>query len=387
MTKKIAALLLGLSALAVLAGCEAGDSDKSPAGQGPDVTEVKTYRIGVIAPLSGDAGAYGVELNRVWEYQLEEINRKARLKGHQFELAQEDGKCEGAAAATALQKLTDIDGIKVLIAGACSAESLGLTPMLEQKEAVALSPTSSNPDLNGSSPNFFSLSYSDSLVGEEIAKVLAAHKKVAIITEQADYSEGLRKDIKQYLTANAPETEIVADEVFPKGGTEMRTLLAKIHASEAEIVFLNPNAGVTAISLVKQLAEIEGWNKALVSQFSMMAKDALEAAPKTLEGMLIIDAPNIVNGDLQQLLDRVIAAKGTLDTLGPYYSASAADALDIITTLTAEFDGDAEKIRQALATRNFGGWLAPSFNFGGKTFVQGVGVAKYRVINAEAILQ
>lgn len=386
--KKAFSLVLGLITMVALSGCDGTTVDQNEGGNSSsNPVDLKTYRIGVIAPLSGDAGVYGVEMQRVWDYQLKEINREAEAKGQKFELVIEDGKCDGAASVAAFQKLTDVDGISVILGGFCSSETLGIIELLEDKNVVALSAGSSNPEIEGKSSNAFTLSYSDALVGRSIAEELGKYKKVALINEQNDYNEGLRRVVKETLVDSFKDTEILADEVYPKGSTDMRNVLAKINATGAEAVFLNPNAGITAITLAKQIAELGGFDMKIVTQVAFTSPDTISAVPGVLEGSVVVDAPGIQSSAFSEYQAKIVAANGTLDNLGAYYTASCLDALNMLTELSVKYDGDAMKIRDEIATGTFSGWINSTFKFDGKSFVQGVPVAKYLIVNDKLELQ
>lgn len=380
MWKPTIALILSMTAVIALSGCEEG-------AQSPTTKEMVTYKVGVISPVTGDAAAYGVEVQRVLDYRIKELNSEAALKGYQIDLVFEDGKCDGGASVTALQKLTDVEGIDFILGGLCSSESLGIAPLLEDKNVVALSGWSSNPDIEGASPNLFSLSYSDALVGQGVARELGEFSKIALISEQNDYNQGLKKVVTETLEQENPDVEIVLSEAFSKGGTDFRNQLTKLKNSGAEAIFLNPNAGVTAQSLVKQVGEIEGWDVQLISQFALFTEDVLSHAPEAMEGLIIIDAPSLSSNELGTYMDEVIAQNGSLDALGVYYSASSIDALDILSELIHEHKGDVKKVRESLATRSFSGWLGSDLRFNGNSFVQGIGVTKYVVEGGVANIQ
>ncbi len=385
--KKALSLVLGLVTIVALSGCDGTAMDQDVNGGDIAAKEMKIYKIGVIAPLTGDAASYGVEMQHVLDYRLDEINREGESKGQKFELVLEDGKCDGAASATAFQKLTDIDGISVILGGLCSSETLGFIELLEGKKVVAVSAANSNPDIENKSPNAFSLSYSDALVGKVVAEELAKFKKVALFTEQNEYNEGLRRVVKDNLGNRFAETEIVADEVFPKGATDMRNLLAKVKATGAEAIFLNPNAGVTAISLAKQIAELQDFDMQVVTQVAFASPDTIATVPGTFDGAIVIDAPGIQSPKFTEYQAKIVAAKGTLENLGAYYSASYLDSLNLLTDLSAKYDGDALKIRDELSTGTFSGWINSSFKFDGHFFVQGVPVAKSIIVEGKLELQ
>jgi branched-chain amino acid transport system substrate-binding protein len=387
---------LGIVSLFVIAGCaDSGFTPSSGTQESQNLIttsqevskEVMTVKLGSILPMSGDASAYGVEMKRALDYRIAEMNAAAEKNGYKVELIVEDGKCNGADAVTAFQKLTDVDGVKFIIGGGCSSESLGIAPLLSDKKVLALSAFSSNPEVEGKSPYLFSLSYSDKLVGEGLTSELAKYKKVALISEQQDYTQGIKKIVEATLKDKYPDVEVVANEEFAKGSTDFRTLLDKVKSSGAEAVLLNPNVGVTAETLLKQIAEIKDWKVQFVTQFAYLNDKILSIAPETAEGMTIVDVPSVSDPKFVDYKAKIVVANGTLDNLGSFYTATALDALDILTKLYVDTKGDSEIARDTLSSQSFTGWSNSTLTFGGKSFVQGVNVALYNVKGGKSELQ
>ncbi len=336
----------------------------------------ETVKIGVIAPMTGDAAAYGQEMQHILDYAVGQINTAQVDSPYQFELVYEDGQC-GAAAATALQKLVDVDGVQFIIGGACSSESLAIAPLLEEKGVVAVSALSSNPELDGLSPNFLSLSYSDSGVGEGIAAQLSRYSKVAILGEQNDYNVGLHDTVLEALKAY-PSVELVADESVEKGATDFRNALQKVKASGAEAVFFNTNPGVTTETLVKQLAELSDWEVAKVAIFDFMNEAYYDLAPEVFVDMLVVDTPKVTSTEFTAMMEAVTAANGTVEDLGSFYTASTYDALTVLTKGILNEGSDPEMVLADIRESSFTGYLG-ELTFGQGTFVQGIGTAVYAV--------
>ena len=378
--KKLFLLLLPILLLTACAGSDykasvldAGKSDK---------TEV--IKIGIVAPFSGDASAYGEDLRKIYDYELGVINQKAVKQGKEFQLVYEDGKCSGSDAVAAFQKLTDIDGVKLIIGGMCSSETLAMAPLAQSKGVLLLSSLSSNPDIEKEGDYVFSLSYKDSLVGEGIANELGKYSKVAIISEQNDFNIGLRKVVMSNLKK---DIVILADETFLKGGNDFRSILEKVSKKKPDVIFLNPNPGTTAKNLIKQLSEIPALKGIrLISQSAYLPDEIRSVASDSTEGMIIVDAPNITNNKFLNKFEEISSSKGGLNTLGYYYSASPLDDMDIIATLALEYGNDAEKIKDALRTRTFEGYLG-EIHFGQDNFVQNIPVGIYIVKNGKAVYQ
>ena len=406
-------LMLGLFSLITLAGCVASPeepgkkgSHNMPAfvllpekpervGSQEDIPDIiippemkavpflalETIKIGVVMPLSGDASAYGIEPQRALSYQVEKINATSE---QQFELVYEDGKCTGNDAVSAFQKLTDIDGVKFVIGGICSSETLAIAPLAESKNVLLMSPGSSNPTIEGLDDNIFTYSYSDELIGAGLAAQAKNFKKVAIITEQNDFNIG----VKDVFMKNVEGLEIVANEIFPKGESDFRNVLEKITQSNPDAVVLNANIGVTAETLIRQAAEIPDWkNYQLISQVSHLPDATRASVGDFAEGMIIIDAPKLTSEALQSLIAGITESKGSLDTLGVYYTGSTLDDLNILTSLLTEFGEDVDAVKSALRERTFQGFISNEIYFGDNNFVQNISAGKYVVEGGKAVYQ
>jgi branched-chain amino acid transport system substrate-binding protein len=344
-------------------------------------------KIGFIGPLSGDAAALGQEMQHVVQYRIKQINDSISTSTPKFEVVYEDGKCSGADSASAFQKLTDVDGVKVIIGAGCSAETLGAAPLANDKKILMVSGVSSNPKIEDQGPFVFSVSYSDKMTGENLAKVAAASsKKIAILTEQTDFAVGIHdvfvETLKQY-----PSSTIVADETFPNGGTDFRAVLAKIKATNPDALVLNPNVGVTAETLIKQLAEMKTWKGFKLFSAYPYLPDASRSAAKTLtEGMTIIDVPTVTEPKFMALSSAIEAETGTLKDLGSYYTASMLDATDLVTSEIIKLGNDPVKIQQDLSTGSFSGFVG-AIRFDGKNFFTFTTPGVYVVTDGTAVLQ
>lgn len=370
MTKKIYSLLL--AGLLLLSAC----TQKAP--ETPTTTKVK---IGMIAPLTGDVAALGEEMKAIAEYVLPSINEKYKSQGYEFEIVYEDGKCNAGSATNAFSKLTDIDGVKFVFGGACSGESLAIAPLLEGKKVVAVSATSSNPDIEGKSPYLFSLSYNDETVTDGLTTELSKYKKVALLSEQSEYNTGIKKKVEEKLAKT--NVEIVANEEFAKGSSDVRNVLQKIKAANPDVILLNPNVGVTSETVVKQLAEIKDWKVAKVGVFNLMAENVLKASPEVLEGAVVIDVPFVNDAKFLSYRDEIIKAKGELDDLGNYYSATVVDAVNVLAEAIVKSGNDSEKAKEWLSKESTTGNIG-KISFGGKNFVQGITFARFVITNGKA---
>jgi len=371
--KKLLVIVL-MFVILVLSACT--DTAVSNSSEIIGTKEIQTVNIGVIAPMTGDAAAYGEEAQKIIDYSIAEINKIAEKSDYKFNIIYEDGRCDGASASTAFQKLTDINGVKFIIGGLCSSESLGFVSLLEAKNIIAINGWSSSPELENKSSNYFDLSFNDNNVGIEIADELGKYDRVSLISEQNDYNKAMREVVLNRLSEKYPNTKVVSDEEFIKGGTDFRNQIQKIKASNSEIMFLNPNAGVTAVSLAKQIAEIQNWNIKKIGTFTFNNDEIASLDTNVFEETIIVDAANIQDPKLSSFVDKISAEKGSLDSLGTYYTASTLDSVNILTDLILELGDSPDDVKKALSERTFTGYLG-LIKFDKNSFVEGIKGARF----------
>ena len=79
--------------------------------------------------LTGPGEIYGtVSVLAKW-MAADEINGAGGINGRMIELVIEDSKCSAQDAITAYNKLTDVDGVKIILGTTCSGAMLGVAPL------------------------------------------------------------------------------------------------------------------------------------------------------------------------------------------------------------------------------------------------------------------
>jgi len=234
-------------------------------------------KVGVILPLTGDAASYGEPFRNLVEIAVEEINANGGVNGNPMELIIEDGKCDGAAAANAAQKLINVDKVEIIIGGFCSSESLSVVPIAESAKVAMISPGSSSPKLTGIS-NYFVRNYpSDSAQGSVLANIAFTDKgwkNVAFIQEQTDYSLGVYTAFSETFSELGGAT---TNESFPSENTDFRSILTKLKDQNPDALFISVQTPAVAERILTQLNQL-GWKP------NLMAADIIPGDPKLVSG-------------------------------------------------------------------------------------------------------
>lgn len=247
-------------------------------------------KIGFIAPLTEDAATYGQGEKNAVEMAVREINAAGGVNGRMLEIIYEDGKCNGKDAVTAIQKLINIDKVKVVLGGVCSAETLGAAPVAEQNRVILFSSFSSNPDIAEAGDYIFRNCISDLQGGKDGAEMVK-EKKVGLLTENTDYSQGVREVFKEEFKRLGGE--ILADEIYALKEKDFRTYLAKIKEKNPEALFINPGTSSSAGGLIIKQARELGIEAAIYGNFILGAQDSLEVAGELANGVVFFDAPGL----------------------------------------------------------------------------------------------
>lgn len=229
-TKKILTLVLAMVMIMSLAltGC----------GGGGETGGDETYKIGVIAPLTGNVSVYGIAVKNAAELAKDEINAAGGIGGKMVELVIMDDKGDSTEGVSAFNKLVS-DGITVVLGPVTSGVTGAVTSIANSEGIVMLTPTSTADTITTESDYVFRSCFKDSYQGIMGAKFLSenGYTKAAVLYCAGDtYSKGLR----DAFVAAAPDfgIEVVVDEASSSmDDTDFTTQATKIAAAGADSLF------------------------------------------------------------------------------------------------------------------------------------------------------
>lgn len=348
-------------ALAACADAPADETDTTPEAGEESMTEDTTgpIKVGAILPLTGDGAAYGDPMQKVAQIALEKVNADGGVNGRELEFIWEDGKCNGADAANAARKLIDVDKVQLIYGGFCSSETLAIAPIAEKAGVIVLSPGSSSPDVTNAGDYIFRNYPSDATQGLVLAEEAnrRGYKKVAILSEQNDYTLGLQGAFEGSFDG---EVEV---QTFLPNDSDFRTPLLKLKTGEPDALFINPQTPAKADLAFKQLEEME-WDVALIGNDVVAGfQDLISKYADTLEGMLVAEfAFDRNNPEFMALEDKYSENTGEDLPYGTYASTSY-DAVFILAEAIAAAGNDADAVKAHLYAIDARAGLGGSLTF------------------------
>lgn len=326
--------------------------------------EPEIIKFGFVGPLTGDAGAYGNESKNSVQLAVDEINNSGGINGKKIEIVYEDGKCNGKDASSAAQKLVDIDKVKVIFGGFCSGEALAIIPIAEKAGVIQISSGASSPALSGASKMFFRTAPSDSGAGEQLAMIARNnnYKKIAIISENSDYSQALRDTFKKNYASI--EHVIVYDETYNPETKDFRSMILKIRSANPDAIFVNPQTDIGSSIIVKQLKDA-GMDKQLYANVFPGTNAFLERSATYAEGIIFTDAPGLDDANKKSTDYRAhYEQKYGNEPSAAFYAGAAYDNVYIIKQALEKEGEDTSKISTYLSSlRGFHGVIGSSYGF------------------------
>ena len=364
-------ITLGLAAAAVLLAV-ACDRDE----EGED----NPFRIGVMESLTGAGETYGQVANNAKQMAMDEINAAGGIDGRRLELVVEDSKCSAQDAINAYNKLTDVDGMKIILGTSCSGAMLGVAPLAEADGVVLFSGLASNPDIANAGDYIFRTQISDIEVGVRTGNVLWEDdvRSLATITEETDYAEGVRRTSVAQFEKNGGK--VIAEERYGSDTTDFRSQLTKLIEANPDALHIAPQSEFSAGTIVKQARE-QGYQGPIYGETITVGTTALDIAGEAATGLKAITAaPDPNNAKAQEVLAN-FRERYKYITL-PWHLGSAYDDVYIAAECLRQTkdDQDADGFRDCLYGITWSGALGDNYSFDDDGEVVGLSRAVVEVL-------
>ena len=328
-----------------------------------DAQQAAPFRIGVMESLTGPGETYGTMANQVKQMAADEINAAGGINGRMLEFVIEDSQCSANGAIAAYKKLTDVDGIKIILGTSCSGAMLGAAPLAEADGIILFSGLASNPDIAHAGDYIFRTQISDVQVGIDTGNTLWADgiRRLATITESTDYAEGVRRtSVAQFEKLGG---ELVAEERFSSDVTDFRSQIEKLAVSDPDAIHIAPQSEFAAGAIIKQAREI-GYEGPIYAETVSVGATALEIAGDAATGMKAITADlDPDNGKGQEVLANFRERYGYI--VFPWHMGSAYDDVYITAECLKQTkdDQDADGFRDCLYGITWSGAIGDNYSF------------------------
>lgn len=328
--------LIWIIVLAIIVGgyflIKQGPAPAAPTGE---------VKVGFMGPLTGDAASYGESIKRGVDLAIQEMALP------NVKLIYEDSQCEGKDAVNAIRKLIDVDKVQAIIGEVCSGATLAAAPVANANRVPMVSAASTSPDISDAGEYIFRTVPSDALQGSFGAELVydKGLRKLAVLYSNEEYGVGFNT----VVSARFEELggEVVSQESFERGATDIRTQLTKVKAAGPDALYLIINSPASSVAALKQIKEL-GVDAVIFASEGLKAQEIIDDAGEAAEGLLLTS----VSGGSAEFSDRHQAEYG--EGPGPF-AAQGYDAAKAILLTIQDGAATGEAIKDALFELSFEG--------------------------------
>ncbi|MBF0497080.1 MAG: ABC transporter substrate-binding protein [Deltaproteobacteria bacterium] len=198
----------------------------------------KPFKIGAIFSVSGKASWLGDPEKKTVMMIQEEVNKAGGINGIPIEVIVEDDESLEQKAVNAAEKLINKEQVLAILGPSISGNSLAVKPIAEKAKIPMVSASAAEAIVTpiGSATFIFKVPPLDSHVAIKILEQInkMGIKKIGILSETLAFGQQGRKQLQTY--SKGLGIEIVADETYGPGDTDMTAQLRKISSSGAGAV-------------------------------------------------------------------------------------------------------------------------------------------------------
>ncbi|MEK7446906.1 MAG: amino acid ABC transporter substrate-binding protein [candidate division NC10 bacterium] len=205
----------------------------------------EVVKFGIMDAMTGRNAKVGQNIKRGAEMAAQRLNARGGVLKRQVVLVVEDDKADPSAGVTAMEKLVTRERVHVVTGlystGVAYAALNSLLRHPEKPVVVALGAIGMNIDQNfGKYDWFFHLaSYADDLqrqVAEFYGSLTPKPKRIALAADDSLVGQSVVASTRRFLKEAG--FELVADETFKAGASDLTPVLTKIKAADPEIFHL-----------------------------------------------------------------------------------------------------------------------------------------------------
>lgn len=207
--------------------------------------QVKPVNIGLILPLSGANAQFGINSRQGAELVADEINTAGGLKGlggAKINLIVADSTSAPANAATVAQRMMAENDCCAILGAFASSLTLAISEVTERRGVPLLTMSYSDQLTSRGFKHVFQVTPKGSVIGKaqfsyavELVGGAAKVSRIAILFEDTAFGTSTAAGLR--AAAKAANVEIVLDEAYPLGITDVTPLINKLRAAKPDLIF------------------------------------------------------------------------------------------------------------------------------------------------------
>jgi branched-chain amino acid transport system substrate-binding protein len=250
-------------------------------------------RIGSFLSVTGPAAFLGDPEQKTLELYVEKLNAAGGVLGRKLQLTVYDSAGDAEKARAFAKRLIEQDKVDLIVGGSTTGETMAVVPLVEQAQIPFISLAGAVVIVEPVKKWVFKTPHSDRQACERIFVDMKARgtTKIALITGPGGFDKSMRGQCLG--VAKNYGVEVLADESYGAGDTDMTAQLSKIKATPGLQAVLNCGFGQGPAIVTKNYKQL-GLGQPLYQSHGVASKGFIQLAGDAAEGVRLPAAALLV---------------------------------------------------------------------------------------------
>jgi len=320
-------------------------------------------KVGSFLSVTGPAAFLGDPEQKTLELYVEKLNAAGGVLGRKLQLVAYDSAGDAEKARTFARRLIEQDRVDVIVGGSTTGETMAVVPLVEQAGIPFISLAGAVVIVEPVKKWVFKTPHTDRMACEKVFGDMRSRgiAKIAIISGAGGFDRSMRGECLKVAAQN--KIEIVADESYAAGDSDMTAQLTKIRGTAGVQAVLNAGFGQGPAIVTRNYRQI-GVTVPLYQSHGVASKEYVKLSGDAAEGVrlpaaALLVAESLPDSDAQKKV--VVAYKreyeGRFKSEVSTFGGHAYDGLMLaVEAMKRAGSTDKARVRDALeATRGYMG--------------------------------
>jgi len=250
-------------------------------------------RVGAFLSATGPAAFLGDPEQKTLELYIDKINAAGGVLGRKLQLVAYDDGGDAEKARTFAKRLIEQDRVDLIVGGTTTGTTMAAVPLVEAAQIPFISLAGAVVIVEPVKKWVFKTPHTDRMACEKIYVDMRARgiERIALISGPGGFDKSMRGQCLE--TAKKHGIQIVADETYGAGDTDMTAQLTKIKATPGVQAVLNAGFGQGPAIVTKNYRQV-ALAVPLYQSHGVASKEFLKLAGEAAEGVRLPAAALLV---------------------------------------------------------------------------------------------
>lgn len=243
-----------------------------------------TIKIGAFLSVTGPAAFLGDPEQKTLELYVEKINAAGGVLGRKLQLVSYDDGGDAEKARTFTKRLIEQDKVDLIVGGSTTGSTMAAAPLVEAAQIPFISLAGAVVIIEPVKKWVFKTPHTDRMACEKVFADMNVRtlSRVALISGTGGFDKSMRAECLK--VAPNYKIQVVADETYGAGDTDMTVQLTKIKNTAGVQAVLNPGFGQGPTIVTKNFKQL-AVNLPLYQSHGVASKEFIKLSGDASEGV------------------------------------------------------------------------------------------------------